>query len=188
VYVWAISESGLLHALGGATVVGGAVAAVSGALCGAWITHRFAIETTAREARKAARRSLAQLYVLIWPPTSYAVLMAALDKLDGDLVDAGVPLRLRTAIARVAVECWTDGAAGLPADGRSGGISTKLLEAYRLLRTAVLLELSPRKRRRRAEFQDNVLRRVDRLVAETREDRSRRLPLVHEEPRRSAPC
>lgn len=188
-YVEAISELGQLHTLvePGVTVVIGAGAAISGALSGAWITHRFAVEKTLSETRTAARHSLAQLHVLIWPPTRYAVLQAALDKLEGDLVAAGVPLRLRTAIAEIAVECWTDGAAGTLVNGPSGGIATKLLEAYRLLRTAVLLELSPRKRRRRVEFQDNVLRRVERLVAETRKDRSRRIPPVLEEQARSAP-
>jgi hypothetical protein len=190
VYVGAISELGQLHPLvePGVTVVVGTVAAVSGALSGVWITHRFAVGKTLSETRTAARHSLAQLYVLIWPPTGYAVLLAALDKLDGDLMDAGVPLRLRTAIAEIAVECWTDGAAGTSVNRPSGGIATKLLEAYRLLRTAVLLELSPRKRRRRVEFQDDVLRRVERLGAETREDRSRRIPPVLDEAqRRPAP-
>jgi hypothetical protein len=180
---------GQLHTLQerGVTVVVGAVGAVCGALSGAWVTHRFAVEKTLSEARTAARLSLARLYVLIWPPSRYAVLVAALDELEGDLAEAGVPLRLQAAIVEIAVACWADGAASIPVDGPSGGIATKLLQAYRLVRTTVLLELSPRKRRRRAEFQDNVLRRVERLVAETREDRSRRIPVL-EEQRRSAPC
>ena len=157
------------------TVIGGAVAAVAGAFSGAWVTHRFASATALSEARKAARTSLAELYVLIWPPTEYAVLLSALDRLDSDLIAAGIELRLRSAMAEVAQECWTDGAASAFA-GRAeeAGIATKLLEAYRLLRTAVLLELSPTRRRSRAAFVRSVLGRADQFVAETRADRNRR--------------
>jgi hypothetical protein len=155
-------------------VAGNLAAAVLGAVVGWWLAQHSSGARGRTEARSAARHSLAELVLLVWPPTRYAEFMAGLDTIDADLQVAGVSPRLRAALWLVASECWTNGASSVD-DGRpEPGISTKLLLAFRVVRNAVLLELAPGRNRGAASRAAAVLERVNRLIAENRADWERR--------------
>jgi len=171
-----------LTADGAVGVAGNLTAAVLGAAVGWWLAQRSSGARARHEARAAARRSLAGLFPLVWPPTRYAEFMAGLDTIDADLMVAGVSPKLRAALTLVARECWTDGAATVEQRRPEPGISTKPLLALRIVRDAVLLELALGRGRGAASRAAAVLERVDRLIAENRADRGRR-PAVLVTPR-----
>lgn len=155
-------------------IVGAMLAAIVGALLGGWLSHYSTMSTTRAKARTVARHHLAELYMLLWPPTRFAQLHGELEAIDADLQAARVAPELRAALSRVAIECWNDGSIRARSSD-DPGISTKLLEAYRQVRTAILLQLLPRGRRNRDQRRiDALLVRVEDLIAENMTDRSTR--------------
>jgi len=163
---------------GGVAIAEAFVSAVLGTLLGWWLATHTSRRTARASARAQARRSLAGFYVHLWPPTRYSELMASLDGVDADLLVARVSPQLRAALAMVATECWQDAAASLRGDRSEPAISTKLLVAYRTVRSAILLELAVGRDRRSRARATAVLERASRLVEDNAADRGRRPTLA----------
>lgn len=111
-----------------------------GVLLGGLLSARVATRQHRREQAAQLVRDLSEFSELFWSATKRDMLQA-LDRLDGQMALAGAREYHRSGFRFAALKCWEDRHSREAEGDPEAGVSTKLLDAYEQVRSALLSEL-----------------------------------------------